>query len=74
MQLALREVLPGRTALVVAHRLETVVDAHCIHVVDGGRVVERGTHAELLARQGAYARLWALQHQAQDGTGRRSLG
>ncbi len=74
VQLALREVLPGRTALVVAHRLETVVDAHCIHVVDGGQVVERGTHAELLAKGGLYARLWALQHQTQDGTGRRSLG
>ncbi len=74
VQLALREVLPGRTALVVAHRLETVVDAHCIHVVDGGQVVERGTHAELLAKGGLYARLWALQHQSQDGTGRRSLG
>jgi ATP-binding cassette, subfamily B, bacterial MsbA len=74
IQLALKEVLRGRTALVVAHRLETVVDAHCIHVVDGGRVVERGTHVELLAQGGAYARLWALQHQAQDGSGRRSLG
>jgi len=57
----------------LAHRLETVVDAHCIHVVDGGRVVERGTHAELLAQRGVYARLWALQHQTQDGTGQRSL-
>jgi len=71
---ALHEILAGSTALVVAHRLETVVDAHCIHVVDGGQVVERGTHAELLAKGGLYARLWALQHQTQDGTGRRSLG
>jgi subfamily B ATP-binding cassette protein MsbA len=74
IQLALREVLRGRTALVVAHRLETVLEAHCIHVIDGGQVVERGTHGELLARGGAYARLWALQHQAQDGSGRRSIG
>jgi ATP-binding cassette, subfamily B, bacterial MsbA len=74
IQLALREVLSGRTALVVAHRLETVMDAHCIHVVDGGRVVERGTHAELLAAKAVYARLWALQHQAQDGAGQRRLG
>ena len=73
IQAALRDVLVGRTALVVAHRLETVTEAHCIHVVDGGQVVERGTHGELLAQGGAYARLWALQHQAQDGTGRRSL-
>jgi subfamily B ATP-binding cassette protein MsbA len=74
VQLALRELLRGRTALVVAHRLETVVDADCIHVLDGGRVVEAGGHAELLSRGGAYARLWALQHQAGDGASRRSLG
>jgi ATP-binding cassette, subfamily B, bacterial MsbA len=74
IQVALREVLRGRTALVVAHRLETVVEAHCIHVLDAGKVVERGTHSELLALGGVYARLWALQHQAQGGTGQRSLG
>jgi ATP-binding cassette, subfamily B, bacterial MsbA len=72
VQLALREVLRGRTALVVAHRLETVVDADCIHVLEDGRVVERGRHGELLALQGVYARLWGLQHQATSG--RRSLG
>jgi ATP-binding cassette, subfamily B, bacterial MsbA len=74
IQQALREVLRGRTALVVAHRLETVVEADSIHVLDGGRVVEAGTHAELLQRGGAYARLWALQHEAEGGKGRRSLG
>jgi ATP-binding cassette, subfamily B, bacterial MsbA len=74
IQLALREVLRGRTALVVAHRLQTVVEAHCIHVLDAGKVVERGTHGELLALGGVYARLWALQHQAQDGAGQRGLG
>ena len=73
VQLALRQVLPGRTALVVAHRLATVVEAHCIHVLDGGRVVEHGTHAELLAHGGVYARLWALQHQAHESAGQRSL-
>jgi subfamily B ATP-binding cassette protein MsbA len=72
VQLALREVLRGRTALVVAHRLETVVDADCIHVLEGGRVVERGRHGELLALHGVYAQLWELQHQATPT--RRSLG
>jgi ATP-binding cassette, subfamily B, bacterial MsbA len=73
VQRALREVLRGRTALLVAHRLETVVGADRIHVLEAGRVVEAGTHAELLARGGAYARLWALQHRP-PGDARRSLG
>jgi subfamily B ATP-binding cassette protein MsbA len=64
VQRALAELLPGRTALVIAHRLSTVVEADLICVVEGGRVVESGTHAELLARGGPYAALWALQHRA----------
>ena len=63
VQRALAELLPGRTALVIAHRLATVVDADLICVVEEGQVVESGTHAELLARGGSYARLWALQHR-----------
>ncbi len=51
----------GRTTLVIAHRLATVLDADLIVVMDQGRIVERGTHAELLARQGLYAELYALQ-------------
>ncbi len=61
VQAALERLMRGRTTVVVAHRLSTIVNAHLICVVDGGRVVEAGPHAELLAQQGLYARLYALQ-------------
>ena len=61
VQAALAEVLPGRTALVIAHRLSTVEAADVICVVEAGRVVERGRHAELLKAGGRYAALWTLQ-------------
>ncbi|SMF62339.1 ATP-binding cassette, subfamily B, MsbA [Tistlia consotensis] len=61
VQQALGKLKEGRTTLVIAHRLSTVVDADLIHVLDRGRVIESGSHAELLARGGAYARLYALQ-------------
>ncbi|HKF73631.1 MAG TPA: ABC transporter permease, partial [Stellaceae bacterium] len=51
----------GRTTLVIAHRLSTVVDADLIYVIDAGRIIESGTHSELLACGGAYQRLHALQ-------------
>ena len=66
IQAELRSVSQGKTALVIAHRLSTVVDAHEIVVLEAGRVVERGAHADLLARGGPYAEMWRLQQSAQD--------
>jgi len=60
---AMREVASGHTTLVIAHRLSTVVDADQIIVLDAGAVVEQGTHAQLLAQQGKYAQMWAMQLQ-----------
>jgi ABC-type transport system involved in Fe-S cluster assembly fused permease/ATPase subunit len=60
---AMQEVASGHTTLVIAHRLSTVVDADQIIVLDDGAVVEQGTHAQLLALQGQYARMWAMQLQ-----------
>jgi subfamily B ATP-binding cassette protein MsbA len=61
VQEAVDRLLAGRTVFVIAHRLSTVVHADLILVLDAGRIVERGTHAELLARRGAYYRLHSLQ-------------
>ena len=61
VQAALGALMQGRTTVVIAHRLSTVVDADLIHVVDAGRIVESGTHGELLRQNGIYARLYALQ-------------
>lgn len=65
IQTNLRAVSAGRTTLMIAHRLSTVVDADEILVLDGGRIVERGGHAALLAANGAYAALWARQQEAE---------
>ncbi|MBK7509025.1 MAG: ABC transporter ATP-binding protein/permease [Comamonadaceae bacterium] len=64
IQAELQSVAQNKTTLVIAHRLSTVVDAHEILVMEAGRIIERGTHAELLARQGRYASMWALQQSA----------
>ena len=64
VQLALDEAMQGRTTLVIAHRLATVLQADRIVVMDQGRVVEEGRHAELVARGGLYARLARLQFNA----------
>ena len=61
VQKALEEAMVGHTTLVIAHRLATVLKADRIVVMEGGRVVEQGAHAELLAKDGLYARLAALQ-------------
>jgi ATP-binding cassette subfamily B protein len=65
IQAALRKVSENRTTLVIAHRLSTVVDADEIVVLERGQVAERGTHAELLARDGLYAAMWNRQRQAE---------
>ena len=64
IQAAMREVSENRTTLMIAHRLSTVVDADEIIVLDHGRIIERGTHAALLAAKGAYAAMWAKQQKA----------
>ena len=68
VQAALARLKQGRTTVVIAHRLSTIVDADAIFVMENGQVVETGSHAELLAREGAYSRLYALQFSSEDTT------
>ena len=70
IQDAMLRLMHGRTAFVIAHRLSTIRQADCILVVDGGEIVERGTHAELMAARGAYWRLHNLQFGAISGEDR----
>ena len=69
IQAELQGVARNKTTLVIAHRLSTVVDAQQILVMEQGRIVERGTHAELLARDGRYAEMWRLQQSGVDDGG-----
>jgi ATP-binding cassette subfamily B protein len=63
IQAELKKIAENRTTLVIAHRLSTIADAHMIIVMDRGRIVERGSHGELLACGGHYARMWELQQE-----------
>jgi ATP-binding cassette subfamily B protein len=67
IQAELKSAAQGKTALVIAHRLSTVADAHEIVVLDAGQVAERGSHADLLALNGRYAQMWRLQQAADEG-------
>ena len=66
IQAELKGVAQHKTTLLIAHRLSTVVDAHEILVMEAGRIVERGTHRDLLAKGGRYAQMWSLQQQSPD--------
>jgi ATP-binding cassette subfamily B protein len=65
IQAELQSVAQNKTTLVIAHRLSTVVDAHEILVMDAGCIIERGNHAQLLAANGRYAAMWALQQSSE---------
>ena len=71
IQAELDRIAEGRTTLVIAHRLSTVMDADQILVMDHGRIIERGTHRVLLEAGGAYAQMWALQQQEEAAAGDR---
>ncbi len=66
IQAELKRIAQNRTTLVIAHRLSTISDAYQIIVMDHGRVIESGSHAELLERNGSYAQMWALQQQEEE--------
>jgi ATP-binding cassette subfamily B protein len=68
VQRALDAAMTGHTTLVIAHRLATVLKADRIVVMDGGRVVEQGTHTDLVAKDGLYAELWRIQEQNPEAT------
>jgi len=63
---ALQELIPGRTTFIIAHRVQTVMNADLILVLEKGRIVQSGTHAELLEQEGMYRRIYELQSQIED--------
>ena len=65
VQAALDKLMVGRTSFAIAHRLSTIFNADCIYVIDGGRIVERGTHEELLAAGGLYSTLYNIQFRGE---------
>ncbi|MGE5333639.1 MAG: ABC transporter ATP-binding protein, partial [Nitrososphaerota archaeon] len=66
IQKAMRELMKGRTSFVIAHRLSTIRDADMILVMNHGRIIEQGTHDDLLAKDGFYAHLYNSQFAAQE--------
>jgi ABC-type multidrug transport system fused ATPase/permease subunit len=66
VQIAFARLMAGRTTIVIAHRLSTVLGAHRICLLVDGRIVEQGRHADLLAAGGAYARIYRLQFEKAD--------
>jgi len=66
IQAQLKEIARNRTTLVIAHRLSTIADAAQILVLEHGRIIERGTHGQLLAANGAYAQMWERQQARPD--------
>lgn len=63
IQQQIEQAATGRTTLIIAHRLSTIMNAHQILVMEAGRIIERGTHQELIQQNGTYAQMWALQQQ-----------
>ena len=68
IQASLDNAARGRTALLIAHRLSTIMNADQILVMENGRIIERGSHQQLIAAAGRYAQMWALQQQENEKT------